>query len=96
MPRSHEELERAAAEARAWLDSLDPDVTPADDPRDLRRIGLALTDMAEAERELTGAVAEARRNGRSWGEIAMVLGVSKQAARQRYGEPQAEPRTPQE
>ena len=26
------------------------------------------------------------RNGRSWGEIALVLGVSKQAARQRYGE----------
>ena len=29
----------------------------------------------------------ARRNGRSWGMIAMALGVSKQAARKRYGEP---------
>jgi hypothetical protein len=87
MPRTREQLEQAAAEAEAWLDSLDPAETPAEDPRDLRRIGLALADVAKAERDLADAVADARRNGRSWGEIALVLGVSKQAARQRYGEP---------
>jgi hypothetical protein len=87
MPRTREQLEKAAAEAEAWLDSLDPAETPAEDPRDLRRIGLALADVAKAERDLADAVADARRNGRSWGEIALVLGVSKQAARQRYGEP---------
>lgn len=87
MPRTREQLEQAAADAEAWLDSLDPAETPAEDPRDLRRIGLALADVAKAERDLADAVADARRNGRSWGEIALVLGVSKQAARQRYGEP---------
>lgn len=87
MPRTREQLEQAAAEAEAWLSSLDPAETPAEDPRDLRRIGLALADVAKAERDLANAVADARRNGRSWGEIALVLGVSKQAARQRYGEP---------
>ena len=87
MPRTREQLERAAAEAEAWLDSLDPAETAAEDPRDLRRIGLALADVARAERDLADAVADARRNGRSWSEIALVLGVSKQAARQRYGEP---------
>ncbi|MBW3603916.1 MAG: sigma-70 family RNA polymerase sigma factor [Actinobacteria bacterium] len=86
MPRTREQLEQAAADAEAWLDSVDPTKTPAEDPRDLRRIGLALGDVATAEGELADAVADARRNGRSWGEIALVLGVSKQAARQRYGE----------
>ena len=89
MPRTREELEQAAADAEAWLASLDPADTPAEDPRDLRRIGLALTDVVAAERELRDAVAEARRNGRSWSEIALVVGVSRQAARQRYGEPVA-------
>lgn len=86
MPRTRQQLERAAVDAEAWLDSLDPADTPAEDPRDLRRIGLALTDIAKAESELADAVTDARRNGRTWGEIALVLGVSKQAARQRYGE----------
>lgn len=85
MARTREELEQAAADAEAWLDSLDPVETPAEDPSDLRRIGLALGDLATAERELADAVAAARRQGRSWSEIAMVLGVSKQAARERYG-----------
>ena len=85
MPRTRKQLEQAAEAAQAWLDSLDPAATPAEDPRDLRRIGLALSDVATAERELEDAVAAARANGRSWGEIALALDVSKQAARERYG-----------
>jgi hypothetical protein len=85
MPRTREQLEQAAEATQQWLDSLDPSVTPAEDPRDLRRIGLALGDAAAAERELEHAVAVARENGRSWGDIALALGVSKQAARERYG-----------
>jgi len=42
MPRTRQELERAAADAELWLDSLDPATSRADDPIDLRRIGLAL------------------------------------------------------
>ncbi|MGH9110904.1 MAG: sigma-70 family RNA polymerase sigma factor [Acidimicrobiales bacterium] len=87
MPRTPDELAQAAADAEAWLDSLDPDATPADDPADLRRIGLALGDVAAAERELADAVHNARDNGRNWSEIGLVLGVSKQAARQRFGAP---------
>jgi len=84
MPRTREELERAAADAEAWLDSLDPATTPAEDAADLRRVGLALRGAAAAETELADAVAAARQHGRSWGDIALVLGVSRQAARQRY------------
>ena len=86
MPRTREHLEQAAAAARAWLDSLDPASSPAEDPRDLRRIGLALGDVAAAEGELADAVAAARANDCSWSEIALALGVSKQAARERYGQ----------
>ncbi len=48
MPRTREELERAAADAEAWLDSLDPETVEAEDPNDLRRIGLAVRDAAAA------------------------------------------------
>jgi hypothetical protein len=92
MPRTREELERAAAEAEAWLNSLNPDETPAEDAADLRRIGLAVIARADAETEIIHAVVDARRNGRSWGEIAMVLGTSKQAARERYGQLVDDPR----
>lgn len=87
MPRTREQLEKAAADAEAWLDALDPATTPAEDPVDLRRIGVALRGLADEQREVERAVAAARANGRSWGEIGLVLGVSRQAARERYGQP---------
>jgi len=87
VPRTREELERAAAQAETWLDSLDPAVMPAEDPVDLRRIGLALRGLVEEQREVDEAVAAARANGRSWAEIGLVLGISRQAARERYSQP---------
>ncbi len=89
MPRTREELEKAATDAETWLESLDPSGTPAEDPTDLRRIGLALRNLADDQREVDEAVAAARENGRSWGEIGLVLGISRQAARERYGQPAA-------
>lgn len=68
------------------LDVIDLDDYPVDDPADLRRIGLAAKDVERAKTELAEAVAAARANGRSWGFIGLVLGVSKQAAQQRFGE----------
>lgn len=84
MPRTREQLEQAAAEAEAWLDGLGPDAE-VEDPADLRAIAIAVRDIAAAEKELADAVHAAREKGRSWGRIAMALGVSKQAARQRFG-----------
>lgn len=71
------------------LDVIDLDDYPVDDPADLRRIGLAAKDVERAKTELAEAVAAARTNGRSWGFIGLVLGISKQAAQQRFGEPAA-------
>lgn len=85
MPRTREQLEQAAADVEAWLDNLDPSTLDVEDASDLRAIGGALARMSTAESELTNAVAAARANGRSWGMIAVALGVTKQAARQRYG-----------
>ncbi len=87
IPRTREQLEAAAADAEAMLDSLDPATTPVEDTADLRGIAAAINEVAAAEANLSAAVAAARSQGRSWARIAMVLGVSKQAARQRYGPP---------
>jgi hypothetical protein len=86
MPRTRQELEQAAADAEAWLDSLDPEATPAEDTSDLREIGLLLGKQVSLQKQLEDAVVAARHNGRSWSEIGLVLGISKQAARERYGQ----------
>ena len=72
------------------LDIIDLDDYPVDDPADLRRIGLAAQDVERAKTELAESVAAARANGRSWGFIGLVLGISKQAAQQRFGESRPE------
>jgi len=82
------------ARAEAWLDDLDPDITPAEDPGGLRRIGLARHALDRARSELDDAVAAARDAGRSWGAIGMVLGVSRQGARQRFGHLERSASTP--
>lgn len=67
-----------------WLDGLDPDEQPARDARHLRRIAEAQQAIDEAQQELRDAVAAARQAGDSWAAVGMVLGVSRQAAYQRF------------
>lgn len=88
MPRTPEQLRQAAVDAERWLDSLDPTVisSPDADASDLRRIGRAVVEAARNEAELGEAVAMARANGRSWGQIATILGVSRQSARERFAQ----------
>jgi hypothetical protein len=89
MPRTREQLEKALADTEAWLDTLDPDAlaSPGSDGTDLRAIGEALRTVAAGDLALADRVGRARANGRTWTQIAAVLGVSKQAARERFGEP---------
>jgi hypothetical protein len=89
MPRTREELDQAAADAERWLDEMDPTELddPAADSTSLRRIGFALDAVASSENELAEAVRLARDDGRSWNDIAAVLGISRQAAQKRYGRP---------
>lgn len=89
MPRTREQLQEALADTEAWLNSLDPKALalPVSDAADLRAIGDALRAVAASDLNLADQVAKARANGRTWTQIAAVLGVTKQAARERFGEP---------
>jgi hypothetical protein len=88
MSRTHEQLEQALADTEAWLDNLDPSLVGAPDSegQDLIAVGDAMRDVAKSNLALADRVAEARARGRTWTQIAAVLGVSKQAARERFGE----------
>ncbi|GAA2235585.1 hypothetical protein N1031_10325 [Herbiconiux moechotypicola] len=78
----------AAAEAEtaveALLGNLDLDSVEIDNPRELRRIGLALREIDAAETELRTAVHAARAAGYSWTDIGMTLGTTRQAAQARF------------
>lgn len=56
-----------------------------------RRIGDAVRAVARSQVELADAVAEARVHGHTWTQIAAMLGTSRQAAQERYGEPAEHP-----
>lgn len=85
MRHTDDEIERAAKRFEQLADQLDPETTEVDDTDDLRTIAAA-SDAARAdEARLREAVQVARAHGRSWNQIALALGVSRQAARQRFG-----------
>jgi len=72
--------------AERLLDALDPATSPADDPIELRRIGLAQRDIAAAEDGLRKAVRAARAAGYTWADVGRTLGVTRQAAQLRFRE----------
>jgi hypothetical protein len=87
MARSEQEVAKAIADSDAWTDAVDPARLPADaveDRKELRQIGVAMLAIEAAEQSLVAAVSQAKARGRSWTDIANVLGVSRQAARQRF------------
>lgn len=88
MPRTREQLQQAAAAAEQWLDSLDPEAiaSPDSDASRLRRIGEAVRAVARDQAELADAVAAARAHGHTWTQVATMLGTSRQAAQERYGQ----------
>jgi len=86
MPRTREKLEQAAAGVEEWLDNLDPATIRLEDITDLRAVAEAVNKIAVAQGALEEAVKAARANGRSWGRLSMVLGTSRQAARERFDE----------
>ena len=86
MRHTDEEIERAAQRFEQLADELDPATAQAEDTDDLRQIAVA-SDMArDDEARLREAVQLARAHGRSWNQIAVALGVSRQAARQRFAD----------
>jgi hypothetical protein len=86
MRHTDEELERAAERFRELAEDLDPETAKVLVTEDLRGIAEAAQAVRDNEMRLRKAVQIARAHGRSWNQIAVALGVSRQAARQRFAD----------
>ena len=76
--------DRAAA-LEAWADNVVPEDLKEAQTSSLRTIAELVEQRNEVDDDLAVAVRAARDARRSWSEIATMLGVSKQAAQQKYG-----------
>jgi hypothetical protein len=84
MVHSDDEIKDAARRFEQWADELDPDTAIVQSAEELRAIAEAAETARRDEAILTEKVAAARASGQSWNRIALALGVSRQAARQRF------------
>jgi DNA-directed RNA polymerase specialized sigma24 family protein len=80
------EIEEAASRFEQLADSLDPDTAKVEGTDDLRAVSAAAETVRADDARLREAVLLARAHGRSWNHIALALGVSRQAARQRFAD----------
>ncbi|MET8848431.1 helix-turn-helix domain-containing protein [Amycolatopsis sp. NPDC004625] len=71
-----------------WITSLDYGGIAGDGVA-LRRIGDAMLRSLQSEQQLVEAVSTARATGHTWNQVAAVLGVSRQAAAEKFGAPAA-------
>ena len=84
MRHTDKEIDRAAQRFELLADELDPATAVVDHTDDLRQIAADSEAVRADEARLREAVEVARAHGRSWNQIAIALGVSRQAARQRF------------
>jgi predicted ATP-dependent protease len=75
--------ERAAA-LETWAENVGSEDLVEVDTAALKAIAAYAEQSAQLDDSITQAVRDARRAGRSWSEIASMLGVSKQAAQRKY------------
>lgn len=78
--------DKALTDFEQYADSFDADPADVDHTPDLRAVAEAADAVNASQARLTEAVAIARAQGRSWTRIALALGVSRQAARQKYAQ----------
>jgi DNA-directed RNA polymerase specialized sigma24 family protein len=84
---THEQRNRASRQRFERIaDSLDPATAEVEGTDDLRDVATAAETVRADDARLREAVLLARAHGRSWNHIALALGVSRQAARQRYAD----------
>ena len=84
MRHTDDEIERAAGQFEQLADELDPANAKVDNTEDLRAIASVSEAVRADEARLREAVEVARAHDKSWNQIAVALGVSRQAARQRF------------
>jgi hypothetical protein len=87
MPRAEKTPQQRLRDMHTWIESLNfaAIASPDGNAKTLRRIGDAQLRSLESDERLFDAVRVARTEGHTWGQIAAVLGVSRQAATQRFG-----------
>ncbi|HEY5197536.1 MAG TPA: hypothetical protein VIJ51_10985 [Solirubrobacteraceae bacterium] len=86
MGHTDEEIERAGRRFEQLADELDPPNVRVEQTDDLSQIAAVSEAVRADEARLRESVAAARAQGRSWNQIAVALGVSRQAARQRFAD----------
>jgi hypothetical protein len=84
MRHSDKEIEQAAERFERLAEQLDPETATVEQIEDLRAVAAAAEAARADEARLREVVRVARAHGRSWNQIAVALGVSRQAARQRF------------
>jgi hypothetical protein len=90
MTRTHtkhtpQDISEAVERLDAWADTLTANDFEA--TNDLVAVARAADAVEAAKTALEAAVVNARARDRSWNQIALSLGVSRQAARQRFTDP---------
>lgn len=86
MQHTNDDIERAARRFEQLADDLDPNTAEVDHTDDLRQVAVISETLRAEEAQLRETVNIARAHGRSWNQIALALGVSRQAARQRFAD----------
>lgn len=86
MKHSDQEIQAATERFEKWVDDVDPSTLQWEDTSDLAAIAAAADAVQATDARLREAVESARTHGRSWNRIAIALGVSRQAARQRFAD----------
>ena len=84
MRHADDEIERAARRFEQLAAELDPATAEVDHTDDLGAVAAVSEAIRAGEARLREAVEVARAHDRSWNQIAVALGVSRQAARQRF------------
>ena len=84
MDQMSSRTERAAALER-WADRVEPEVLRKADREALQVIAALAGERDRTNRDLATWVARARESGCTWSQIGAQLGVSKQAAQQKFG-----------
>ncbi len=79
-----DDIEQASRRFERLADGLDPATAEVDHTDDLRQIAVVSEAVRADEARLRETVEVARARGRSWNQIAVSLGVTRQAARQRF------------
>lgn len=84
MRHTDDEIEPASHRFGELTDALDPDIVQSEDLEDLTVVAAASATVRADEDRLRQVVDAARAKRRSWNQIGIALGVSRQAARQRF------------